>query len=92
MNHKTYINWGQYLNKHNTNSELSADRYLSEGKSVSVFKDIVCRPLWSFIKIYFLNKGFLDGKVGFMFSVNNAVYTMNKYVKYYFLKNYSGEL
>ena len=57
-----------------------------------MFKDIVCRPLWSFIKIYFLNKGFLDGKVGFMFSVNNAVYTMNKYVKYYFLKNYSGEL
>lgn len=90
--HYPYRNWKSYFNKFNSYTSLSADKYLSNGKSVSFAKDIVLRPIWAFIKVYFLNLGFLDGKAGFIFSVNHAFYTMNKYVKYYFLKNYSGEL
>lgn len=90
--HYPYRTWKQYINKLNLYSDLAADRYLSEQKSVYFLRDVVGRPLWSFFKIYFLNRGFLDGKAGFIFSVNNAVYTMNKYAKYYFLKHYSGEL
>ncbi len=92
MIHYPYRNWKSYFNKFNSYTSLSADKYLSNGKNVSFAKDIVLRPIWAFIKVYFLNLGFLDGKVGFIFSVNHAFYTMNKYVKYYFLKNYSGEL
>lgn len=92
MIHYPYRTWRQYMNKINTYSDLSAEKYLSEGRSVSFLKDVMLRPIWSFIKIYFINRGFLDGKAGFVFSINNSVYTMMKYVKYYFLKNYSGEL
>ncbi|WP_443743121.1 glycosyltransferase family 2 protein [Sutterella sp.] len=92
MIHYPYRTWRQYMNKINTYSELSAEKYLSEGRNVVFWRDVMLRPIWSFIKIYFINRGFLDGKAGFVFSINNSVYTMMKYVKYYFLKHYSGEL
>ena len=92
LTHYPYRNWKLYFNKFNTYTELSAEKYLERGKSVSFVKDIMLRPVWAFIKVYFINRGFLDGKAGFIFSMNHAFYTMNKYVKYYFLKHYSGEL
>ncbi len=90
--HYPYRSWDQYVNKLNKYSSLCAAKYLDEGRSVGFWKDIFLRPVWSFIKIYFINGGFLDGKAGFMFSANNTLYTMNKYIKYYFLKNHNGEL
>ena len=79
-------------NKFNTYTELSAEKYLEESRNVSFVKDIMLRPIWAFLKVYFINGGVLDGRAGFIFSINHAFYTMNKYVKYYFLKYYSGEL
>lgn len=35
--------------------------------------------LFAFIKNYFLKKGFLDGKIGFIFSLEQARYVYNKY-------------
>lgn len=90
--HYPYRSWKQYFNKFNNYTGLSADKYLEQGKHVSFVKDIMLRPVWAFLKVYFINGGFLDGRAGFIFSMNHAFYTMNKYVKYYFLKNYSGEL
>lgn len=90
--HYPYRTWGQYVRKMDAYAEFSARKYLSEGRSISFWRDVVFRPFWSFIKIYFINGGFLDGKAGFMFSANNTLYTMNKYIKYYFLKNHNGEL
>ena len=90
--HYPYRSWKQYFNKFNTYTELSAQKYLEQNKKVSFIKDIMLRPIWAFLKIYFINGGILDGRAGFIFSVNHAFYTMNKYVKYYFLKNHSGEL
>ena len=92
LTHYPYRNWKLYFNKFNTYTELSAEKYLEQGKQVSFVKDIVFRPIWAFIKVYFLNGGILDGKVGFIFGINHAFYTMTKYVKFYFLKNHSGEL
>lgn len=92
MIHYTYRDWNQYVAKQNFYAELSAKKYLESGKSVWFLRDVVLRPMWAFFKIYFINLGVLDGRAGFMFSVGHAFYTMNKYVKYYFLKNYQGEL
>lgn len=90
--HYPYRTWKSYFNKFNTYTELSAEKYFEQGKSISFVKDIMLRPIWAFLKIYFINGGILDGRAGFIFSINHAFYTMNKYVKYYFLKYYSGEL
>ncbi len=92
MYHYTYDNWNQYFNKFNNYTRLAAEKYKKNGKRCSFFRDIVLRPIWAFIKVYFLNLGFLDGKIGWILSVNHYFYTMNKYVKLYYLYKSDGKL
>ena len=92
MYHYTYDNWDQYFGKFNNYTRLAAEKYKKNGKSCSFFRDIVLRPLWAFFKIYILNLGFLDGKLGFIFSVNHYFYTMTKYVRLYYLYKSNGKL
>lgn len=91
MYHYTYDNWEQYFNKFNKYTTVSAEKYLEQGKSVSFVKDIILRPIWGFFKVYILNKGFLDGKMGWIMSVNHSYYTMIKYVKLYYLYKSGGK-
>lgn len=92
MYHYTYDNWDQYFGKFNNYTRLAAEKYKKNGKSCSFFRDIVLRPLWAFFKIYILNLGFLDGKLGFIFSVNHYFYTMTKYVRLFYLYKSNGKL
>jgi glycosyltransferase involved in cell wall biosynthesis len=92
MLHYTYDNWHQYFNKMNNYSTLAAQKYLSQGKKCYFFRDIILRSLWAFIKVYFVQGGFLDGKMGWILSVNHCHYTMNKYVKLYYLYRSNGKL
>lgn len=92
MYHYTYDNWQQYFNKFNNYTTLAAEKYKKAGKGVSFFRDIVCRPLWAFIKVYFLNGGFKDGRLGWILSVDHYFYTMTKYVKLYYLYKSNGKL
>ena len=92
MYHYTYDNWDQYFGKFNNYTRLAAEKYKKNGKSCSFIRDIVLRPIWAFIKVYFLNLGFLDGKIGWILSVNHYFYTMNKYVKLYYLYKSDGKL
>lgn len=92
MYHYTYDNWDQYINKLNNYTRLAAEKYKEEGKTCSFIKDIVLRPFWAFIKMYFLSGGFRDGKMGWVLSVNHYFYTMNKYVKLYYLLKDGGKL
>ena len=81
MYHYTYDNWEQYLGKLNNYTTLAAKKYKKENKRCNFFLDIVLRPLWAFIKAYILELGFLDGRIGWILSVNHYFYTLNKYVK-----------
>ena len=92
MIHYPYRDWDQYFRKFNAYTTLSAEKYQDQGKSVSFINGLLLKPLWAFIKIYFFNKGFLDGRIGFVFSMNHAFYTMTKYLKLYFIKKHGGEL
>lgn len=92
LTHFPYRTWDSYYRKIDLYSRLAADKYQVEGKNCYFFRDIVLRPIWAFIKVYFLNRGFLDGKLGFIFSMNHYFYTMAKYVRYYYLKNYDGKI
>lgn len=92
MYHYTYDNWDQYFGKFNTYTRLSAEKYRAAGKPVSFFKDIVLRPVWAFLKVYFFDRGFLDGKIGWIFAVNHYFYTMTKYVRLYYLYKSDGKL
>ena len=90
--HYTYDNWEQYLGKLNNYTTLAAKKYRKEKKRCNFFLDIVLRPLWAFIKAYILERGFLDGKMGWILSVNHYFYTLNKYVKLYYLYKSDGKL
>ncbi len=90
--HYTYDNWQERLNKLNTYSGLMAERYRESGKKVYFLRDIVLRPLWAFFKVYVINLGFLDGRLGYVLSVDHAVYTMTKYVRLYYLYKSDGKL
>ena len=90
--HYTYDSWEQYLGKLNHYTTLAAKTYREEGKRCNFFLDIVLRPVWAFIKVYFIERGFLDGKMGWILSVNHYFYTLNKYVKLYYLYKSDGKL
>ena len=92
MYHYTYDTWEQYFNKFNSYTTVAAEAYRRSNKSVSFVKDILMRPLWAFLKMYLLQGGFLDGKMGWVLSVNHYFYTMMKYVKLYHLYKSNGKL
>ncbi|MDR1554904.1 MAG: glycosyltransferase family 2 protein [Campylobacteraceae bacterium] len=92
MLHYTYDNWHQYFNKFNNYTNLAAVKYKEQGKKCYFFTDIILRPFWAFIKVYFIQGGFLDGKLGWILSVNHYFYTMSKYVKLYYLNKSNGKL
>lgn len=92
MYHYTYDTWEQYFNKFNSYTTVAAETYHRSNKSVSFVKDILIRPFWAFLKMYVLQGGFLDGKMGWVLSVNHYFYTMMKYVKLYHLYKSNGKL
>ncbi len=54
------------------------DKFVAE-KKVSFTKDIVFRPVWTFLKEFIIKKSFLDGKRGFLIAVIASFYTFMKY-------------
>jgi len=49
-------------------------------KKFNIIKAIFS-PYWTFFKIYFLKRGFLDGVEGFVIAKLYAQYTFWKYIK-----------
>ncbi len=63
-------------------AQTSAIQLHKEGKKADI-KHLFLNPVWSFIKFFLLQKGFLDGKRGFIASVYMAFYTFLKYAFLY---------
>ena len=81
IQHYTYADFAQYINKMNTYAAIGAQNNKAKNKKVSEFRDFVFRPFFAFIKMYVLKLGFLEGWLGFVLCLNYANYTLNKYVK-----------
>lgn len=90
--HYTYDSWDSYFGKFNRYTQLMAKQQYEQGKRASFWKDIVIRPWVAFFKMYILKRGFMDGKLGFILSVNHFFYTMTKYVRLYYLERHDGKL
>lgn len=84
--HYTYTDWGRYFQKFNQYTTLMAARRHAEGKRIS-FAKILLDPPFSFFRFYILQRGFLEGHLGFILSVFHGFYTMVKYVKLYYLQS-----
>ena len=82
--HYTYTDWGRYFQKFNRYTTLMAQRQYADGKRASFFK-ILFDPPFAFFRFYILQRGFLDGQLGFILAMFHGFYTMVKYVKLHYL-------
>lgn len=82
--HYTYTDWTRYFQKFNNYTTLMAEKQYAEGKRTSFLK-ILLDPPFAFFRFYILQRGFLDGRLGFILGMFHGFYTMVKYVKLYYL-------
>ena len=80
--HHTYESWEQYFQKFNQYTTLMAEQRYADGKQASFLK-ILFDPPFAFFRFYVLQRGFLDGRLGFILAMFHGFYTMVKYVKLY---------
>ncbi len=65
-------------------TRVAAQEAFKEGKKSTVI-DVTLRPLFTFVKMYFLKLGFLDGIPGLILCVLSAFHTYTKYDRLYAL-------
>lgn len=78
--HFTDPNIFHYFVKFNRYTSLASEELVKKGK---IFKitDIIIRPWWQFVKMYFVRRGFLDGIQGFLLALFSSAYVFTKYAK-----------
>ncbi|MEI7907036.1 MAG: glycosyltransferase family 2 protein [Bacteroidota bacterium] len=78
--HYTDPNIYHYFTKLNRYTSLATEELEKKGK---IFKitDIIIRPWWQFVKMYFVRLGFLDGMQGLLLALFSSAYVFTKYAK-----------
>ncbi len=80
LNHYTYTNLEDYLEKYNKYNLLSARDKFSKTKKVN-FYHLLIKPWLRFMRHYVLQFGFLDGKLGITLCTMSGVSVFFRYVK-----------
>jgi hypothetical protein len=78
--HFTYHSISDFLQRLDRYSELSAHQYWLDGKRIS-WPEILFRSFFTFIRMWGLQRGFLDGSNGLVLAVLYSYYTFAKYSK-----------
>lgn len=78
--HFPYKNLEEILYKANSYSTLGVDKLLKKGVKGSISKAFL-HAIWTFIRMYIIKMGFLDGWPGFLIAFSNFEYTFYKYAK-----------
>lgn len=82
--HYPYADLASMIAKVNRYSTDAAVMMHSKGKTTSI-PGIVGHAFWTFIRIYLIRRGFLDGKEGFILAATAATGSFYRYSKLYFL-------
>lgn len=80
IKHFSYTSWEQYWQKFNQYTTIWAENAYASGKKTSFFQASL-HSLLGFLKMGLLRGGFLEGRLGFIFTYYHAVYTFTKYIK-----------
>lgn len=78
--HESFVDLDEVLDKLNRYSAAGASRMHASGRRASLLSAIG-HGIWTFVRTYFLQAGFLDGREGFMLAVSNAEGTYYRYLK-----------
>ena len=88
LNHYTDPTIRHYFNKFNRYTSLAAEELHKQGRKTKI-SDLLIRPFFIFIKMYFLKRGFLDGLHGFILAIFSSAYVFTKYTKLWELNKVS---
>lgn len=80
LEHYTYMNWQHYFTKFNHYTTLWAEDAYAGGKRTSWFGAFLHAKV-SFVQMFLVKRGFLDGWLGLILCCFHFAYTMAKYVK-----------
>jgi glycosyltransferase involved in cell wall biosynthesis len=80
LEHYTYRSLSDFFQRMDGYSTLAAREMRNEGKKYRFF-DVFFRPPFTFLQMYILRAGFLEGYLGFLLSVLYSFYTFAKYSK-----------
>jgi hypothetical protein len=78
--HYSYGNLDQYIEKMNMYSRLNAEEMYKRGRKW-YYPDFIVHPAATFVKMYILKAGFLDGINGFLLAVLSSYHVFVKYAK-----------
>ncbi len=79
--HYSYHNIRQQVEQMNSFSDLAARAAYEKGKKAYLVTDILLNPFFTFLKMYFLKQGLLDGYYGLIISINSSFSKFLKYIK-----------
>ncbi len=77
--HLTHRDYGHALYKNAHYAWLGAQKRFAKGRKGGGLSLALVRAIWTFVLIYLLRLGFLDGRVGFLIA---ALYSQNSFNKY----------
>lgn len=80
--HYSYRSVSHHLAKMNDFTTLAAQKMFAAGRRPHAHQ-ILVTPVLEFLKMYVLQRGFLDGRAGLVVSGLTATYTLQKYAKLY---------
>jgi glycosyltransferase involved in cell wall biosynthesis len=78
--HESYRSLEEFVLRSNRYSTLAAAEWLRRGRRVGM-GDLLLRPLWRFLSMYALHRGFLDGWRGLLLAVLYAHYVFLRTAK-----------
>ena len=88
--HYTYANLEQFIDKINHYSSEAAAMMHARGKRTSVL-GAAGHAFWTFVRIYIIRRGFLDGKEGFIMAMMGASGSFYRYTKLLMLNRKQGK-
>jgi hypothetical protein len=89
LEHYTSRTLSDFLKKQEEYSTLSSKELGRKDLRLGIFS-LTLRPLFTFFKMFFLRRGFLDGKYGLILALLYGYYTFLKYAKIWENKDMKG--
>lgn len=83
--HNTYVSFDHYMDKMNRYATWQAQDYDKKTGVLTPYHFVI-KPLWGFIKHYFVQSGFRDGVVGLTIGYIQAYVVFMRYVKLWLLR------
>jgi (heptosyl)LPS beta-1,4-glucosyltransferase len=85
LTHYSYRSASEYISRNDRYARLAAVELAKRGRRPHP-GELLYRPLFSFLHLYFLKRGFLEGATGYTLAVLMSLY---KFLKYYYLRELS---